>query len=144
MNRDYDIAQLLVSCWALSDPGHERKLPTSNAILDRALQIAVARRLFPDWVRDSLNFVDSRMGLQCVELPLVLDWAQRARLTNAPNPSYQFTEVNVSEFVARQLLRRLGVSSEDAASWGTGLRQALKEAELQAKQFEDSELLVAS
>jgi hypothetical protein len=108
-------------------------------MLDRALKISVEAGNFPDWFRNSLHFVDSRMGLQCVELPIVLDWAQKGKLTNAPNPTYQSTEVQLSNLVARKLLRRLEVSEADARKWGNGLRQALAQAEKEAR-IEDLEL----
>ena len=129
MSNLYNIAHLLVSSWALSNPENAgKKIPTSNGLLDRALRIAVNRRSLPEWVSDGLNFVDSRMGLQCVELPEILDWAQRAKLTSTPNPSYQYTEVNVSPLVARTLIRRLGISEPEAKAVGHALREALADA----------------
>ena len=77
----------------------------------------------PAWVRGQLHFVDSRIGLRCVELPDLLGWAQRAQLTSAPNPSYQSTQVQVSDKVARQILRDLNVTEEEAIKWGELLRQ---------------------
>jgi hypothetical protein len=126
MNRLHDLAQLVISCWRLSTD--ESSIPTSNGVLDEALERAVKEGAFPEWARKSLHFVDSRIGLQCVELTGILEWAQRAQLTTAPNPSYQSTEVHVSPRVARVLLRRLQVSDEDASRWGTMLRHALKNA----------------
>ena len=131
MNRLHDLAQLVISCWRLStdDP----RIPTSNGVLDHVLKRAVDEGAFPEWARNAMHFVDSRIGLQCVELTGILEWAQRAQLTTAPNPSYQTTEVQVSERVAQTLLRRLGISDEEASRWGVTLQKALHEAKQQSK-----------
>src|SRR5438874_10759735 len=99
MNRLHRLAKLLVCCWALG--GDEKELPTSNGILDRALQLLKETPSLPDWFWEPLHFADSRVGLQCVELPDILDWAQTAELTEVPNPSYQRTRIKVNQVVAR-------------------------------------------
>jgi hypothetical protein len=131
MNRLHDLAQLVISCWRLSTD--DRLIPTSNGVLDLALKRAVDEGAFPGWARKAMHFVDSRSGWECVELTEILKWAQQAQLTTAPNPSYQTAEVQVSERVAQTLLRRLGVSNEDASRWGTALKDALVEAKQQSK-----------
>ena len=85
MQHALDTTELLIASWILGEGGD--RIPASHGILDRALKIAVEREAFPDWFREELHFVDSRVGLQCVELPELLDWAQTALLTTAPNPS---------------------------------------------------------
>jgi hypothetical protein len=97
-------------------------------MLDRALQSVVEKGGFPDWAKKNLTFVDSRIGLQCVELPGILEWAQRAQLTSAPNPSYETTEVQVSDRVASRLLRDLNVPIDAAGEWGRMLREATEDA----------------
>jgi hypothetical protein len=140
MNRLYDAAHLLVSSWALTkQDSNDTKIPTSEGLLDRAMKISVEAGNFPDWFRSSLHFVDSRMGLQCVELPTILDWAQRGKLTNAPNPTYQSTEVQLSDLVARKLIHRLEIPEADARKWGAAFRQALIQAEKDSR-TEDPEL----
>ena len=116
-----DTTELLIASWILG--GNDDRIPTSHGILDRALKAAVENETCPLWVRDQLHFVDSRIGLQCVELPALLDWAQRAQLTSAPNPSYQSTQVQISGKAARRMLQDLGVSEEAAIKWGELLRQ---------------------
>lgn len=133
MTRMHDTAQLLVSCWILSQG--DRSIPTSHGLLDRALQKVMDEKAFPDWMREELHFVDSRVGLQCAELPAVLEWAQRSELTSAPNPSYETTQIQISEKVARHLLRRLKVSEEEAASWGRGLRDAVEDAKKELEPY---------
>jgi hypothetical protein len=123
----HDVAQMLVSCWVLSDE-EDRSIPTSHGLLDRALYRTMEATAFPDWMRQELQFTDSRIGLQCVGLPDVLDWAQRSELTSAPNPSYHSLQVQISPRVARRLLRDLGVAEDDAASWGKALREGLEKA----------------
>ena len=120
-----DTTELLIASWILGDGGD--RIPTSHGILDRALKIALEREAFPPWLREQLHFVDSRIGLQCVELPALLDWAQRAQLTTAPNPSYQSTQVQISSSAAREILSDLDVSEDDAMKWGKLLRQAVDE-----------------
>lgn len=116
-----DTTELLIASWILG--GGDDRIPTSHGILDRALKAAVENETCPPWVRDQLHFVDSRIGLQCVELPALLDWAQRAQLTSAPNPSYQSTQVQISGRAARKMLLDLDVTEEEAIKWGTLLRR---------------------
>ncbi len=126
MNDTHRLAQLIVSCWRISGKGG--RIPTSHGLLDRALKAVTDRGGFPEWARQRLHFVDSRIGLQCVELPAILEWAQRAQLTSAPNPSYETTEIKVSDRVARRLLDDLQVADEEAKSWGDDLRSAIDDA----------------
>ncbi len=133
MTRIHDVAQLLVSCWVLS--GEDRSIPSSHGLLDRALKAVIAEGAFPDWMRRELHFVDSRIGLQSIELPAVRDWAQRSELTAAPNPSYETDHIQVGERVARELIRRLGVTEEEAKTWGRGLRDAVEEAKQELRPF---------
>ena len=118
-----DTTELLIASWILG--GGDKQIPTSHGILDRALKEAVKDNTCPTWVRAQLHFVDSRIGLQCVELPALLDWAQRAQLTSAPNPSYQSTQVQISDKVARRMLADLDVTEEVAIEWGTLLRKTV-------------------
>ena len=119
-----DMIEVLITSWILGG-GDRDRIPTSNGILDRALRTAVERGAFPSWVREELNFVDSRIGLQCVELPSLLNWAQRAQLTTAPNPTYHSTQVQISREAAQKILSELEVSEEEAMKWGTILREAV-------------------
>lgn len=122
MNDFHRIAQLITCCWRLADNGHAR-IPTSHSILDRALRKVIAEVDGPDWLTTGLTFVDSRIGLQCVELPAILEWAQRAQLTSAPNPSYETTEVQISPRVASRFLANLGVSEDVGRNLGNKLRE---------------------
>ena len=131
-----DITELLVASWILGDGGD--RIPASHGILDRALEIAVEREAFPSWVRDRLNFADSRVGLQCVELPELLDWAQRAQITTAPNPSYHSTQVQIGREAALQMLSDLNVAEEDAIRWGRLLREAVDEARSSINAYPES------
>ena len=120
-----DTTELLIASWILG--GDDDRIPTSHGILDRALKTAVEHEACPHWIRSQLHFVDSRIGLQCVELPAILDWAQRAQLTSAPNPSYHSTQVQISARAARQLLPNLDVTEQAAINWGKALRHAVNE-----------------
>ncbi len=119
-----DTIEVLIISWILGGESDLDRIPTSHGILDRALQSAVSRGAFPSWVREELNFVDSRIGLQCVELPSLLNWAQRAQLTTAPNPTYHSTQVQISRNAALRILSELNIAKEDAKKWGTILREA--------------------
>ena len=119
-----DTIEVLITSWILGG-GDRDRIPTSHGILDRAIRTAMKRGAFPPWVHEELNFVDSRIGLQCVELPSLLNWAQRAQLTTAPNPTYQSTQVQISRVAARKILSDLDVSEDDASEWGAILRQAV-------------------
>jgi len=129
MTDTHRLAQLIAACWRVS--GESSRIPTSHGLLDRALKATCEGGGFPEWARDRLHFVDSRIGLQCVEVPDILEWAQRSQLTSAPNPSYETTEVQISDRAARHFLSQLGVTSEQAASWGQSLRSAMRCAEEQ-------------
>jgi len=124
MKKIQNIAQLLVASWSLSG---KTRIPTSHGALDRALKDAYEAGMFPAWATDELHFVDSRVGMQCVELPEILEWAQDAQFTTAPNPSYQYTEIQISNRVAVKLLQRVGVSQEDARKLGSQVIQRLSE-----------------
>lgn len=125
MQHPLDATELLIASWILG--GGDDRIPTSHGILDRALKIAVEHDACPSGIRTQLHFVDSRIGLRCVELPVLLDWAQRAQLTTAPNPSYQSTQVQISPKAARRILSSLGVTEPDAAHWGQHLRATVDE-----------------
>lgn len=129
MDYTHRLAQLIAACWTVS--GESSRIPTSHGLLDRALKATCEHGGFPDWARDRLHFVDSRIGLQCVEVPDILEWAQRSQLTSAPNPSYETTEVQISDRVARRFLVQLGVTPDDATAWGQSLRSAIDAAEEQ-------------
>ena len=123
MNRAYDVAQLLVSSWQVA--GNDR-LPTSQGLLDKALKAAVDQGTLPEWAVRELHFADSRTGLRCIELPTILELAQNGELTSAPNPSYTFADLKVSDRVARVFLRQLGVSLEMAQNLGRLLSETIK------------------
>jgi hypothetical protein len=110
-------------------------MPTSQGLLDRALDAAKRRAAFPEWAQRRLHFVDGRTGLQCVELPAILNYAQMAGFTSAPNPSYSATRVNLSHEGAEQLLRRLAVSKSDAQGWGAILRDEACKAERELQPY---------
>jgi hypothetical protein len=125
MDRTHDLSQLLICCWVLG--GEKQPIPNSHGLLDHALKHVIDNGALPEWARSKLHFVDSRVGLKCVELPDILEWAQRSELTSVPNPSFQSTSIQVSKVAARRFLARLGISEEDAHTWGRGLRDAVEE-----------------
>lgn len=131
-----DIAELLVASWVLSRAESEVELlPTSHGLLDHALDQALKAGAFPESWRGRLHFVDSRIGLQCVELQAVIDVAQRAEFTSEPNPSYKATRVKIGPRAARALLRRHGVPEDVAKDWGTVLHSAVVDAKASLEQF---------
>ena len=81
MNDIHRLAQLIAACWRVS--GESSRIPTSHGLLDRALKATTETGDFPGMGAGKLHFVDSRIGLQCVEIPDVLEWAQRSQLTSA-------------------------------------------------------------
>jgi hypothetical protein len=52
----------------------------------------------------------------------ILEWAQLAELTAAPNPTYRYAEIQVNQTTASRLIRWLNVSEEDARSLGVCVR----------------------
>lgn len=131
MARVQDIAELLLASWVLS---HEEAdvaepLPATQGLLDRALNQALSEGAFPQSWRQRLHFVDSRVGLKCVELGSVISAAQGATFTSDPNPSYEATQVKVRHWAARALLRRhREVTEEQVKEWGLLLRRSLADA----------------
>lgn len=132
MDRLHDVATLLVSSWIIS--GGKARIPTSHGLLDRALRDAQSH--FPEWARAELHFVDSRVGLQCVELPEILGAAQSAELTSAPNPSYRYAEATIDDWAAKILLHRLKVSELQARELGESLRKGVAAAQQRQSEFE--------
>ncbi len=126
MNDIHRLAQLIVSCWRMSGP--IARIPTSNGLLDRAMKAVWDSGGFPEWAHERLHFADSRIGLQCVELPSILEWAQRSQLTSAPNPSYETTDVQISDRVAQRLLNELQITVAQGKELGISLRAAMEQA----------------
>ena len=127
MSELHSLAKLLVCSWTLGET-ERQDLPTSHGILDRALKLVREEGSFPEWVWRELHFADSRVGLQCVELSDILDWAQTAELTEVPNPSYRRTRIKIDQLTARRLLATLRVSEDEARRWGRTLREKARQA----------------
>jgi len=121
MIETYNLAELIVASWKLANANE--RIPTSHAILDRALRDLVGQASdIPSWVRESLTFADTRVGLRCLELPEILDRAQESYLTSEPNPTYVSTAVKIDELVSLRILRDLGIGAEQARAWGLRLK----------------------
>jgi hypothetical protein len=117
----YDVAELIVASWKLAN-GDDR-VPTSHGILDHALQELIkSENDLPTWVRESLTFADTRVGLRCLELPEILDTAQENGLTSEPNPTYVSTAIKVNSLICRRMLRDLGVDESAARRWGERIK----------------------
>jgi hypothetical protein len=123
MNRLPRLARVLVCSWVLG--GEEvLDLPTGAGVADRALELARADNALPAWFWQQVHFAQSRVGLICVELCDILDWAQTADLIEFSHPAQRRARVKVRPATARQMLLEIGVSVEEAASWGRTLRAA--------------------
>ena len=120
-----NLARLLIACWILGDE-RDLELPTADNVLDRALAQVADDVDWPRWARAGLHFADARVGLLCVELPDVLEWAQSAELTDAPSGARIRIKVGVG--FARRTARRLGLDLEHATRTGRALRRAAREA----------------
>jgi hypothetical protein len=121
MPQVYDVAELLVAAWKLANP--ERRMPTSHGILDHALKDLVDNETqLPEWVRSTLTFADTRVGLRCLELPEILDGAQENGLTTEPNPTYVTTAIKVDPLICRRMLRDLRVDEAVARHLGERIR----------------------
>ncbi|HEX9620481.1 MAG TPA: hypothetical protein VF989_10110 [Polyangiaceae bacterium] len=139
MSKLQDIAELLVASWVLSQEGEEvEPLPTSHSLLDRALDEALKKGAFPKSWQQRLHFVDSRIGLQCVELQAVIEVAQQAEFTSEPNPSYKATHIKVGPRTARALLRRHSIPIDTAKRWGAVLHGAVGTAKATLEQYPDA------
>jgi hypothetical protein len=139
MHPTHRLAELIVVAWKLGGEGD--RIPTSHGILDRALKDVWDSGDVPDWAASALHFADSRVGLQCIELPDVLEWAQRSQLTSAPNPSYESTQVQISTKLAERFVKDLSITVEQAKQFGERLRSATQKARrvLAAFEFEPIE-----
>lgn len=133
MNELLRLTQLLYSCWIISGDAEDGKetIPTGGSVREYALQSAVKNGVFPDWARNKLHFVSGDAGLTCLELPLIERIATEIKLTSDPNPSYTRTNIVVGKPLARRCLARLGISEEQAKTWGKALRDAATKAEAQ-------------
>jgi hypothetical protein len=138
MDRLHDVARLLVASLVLAkkDAGERQRIPTSHGVLDRAIQNTLPQ--FPDWAREQIHLSDSRVGLRCVELPEILAWAQAAELITAPNPYYREAELNASPHVATVLLRRLGVSADEAIRLGEEILREIEQVTMACRSGEGS------
>ncbi len=131
MKKLLPVAQLIYSCWILSDgeDSEDQSIPTSAGILDHALNELVKGGLLPAWASGALHFVVTNSGLTCLELPQIQQIATEAKLTSNPNPSYTRSDIEVSPLVARRCLSRLHVTEEQAKLIGESLRTAVTNAE---------------
>lgn len=130
-----DVAYLIIASWLLG--AQATRIPTSGGVLDRALYMS--RDSLPPWAREQLHFSDLRAGLRCPELPRILDFAQDALLTVAPNPTYHYTDIQVSEWNALDLLRELEVPPEEAKRIGETLKREAESA--MSRRIEDDSLV---
>jgi hypothetical protein len=138
MDISHRLAELLVVAWRLG--ADTDRIPTSHGILDRALKKVHDTGNLPDWARDRLHFTDSRVGLQCIELPGVLEWAQRSQLTTAPNPSYESTQVQISLWLAETMVDDIGLTVDELKKLGGRLASAVDEAKQELDEFEFTQI----
>tara|TARA_R110002167_G_scaffold319685_2_gene525473 strand:- start:2733 stop:3158 length:426 start_codon:yes stop_codon:yes gene_type:complete len=138
MNATHQLAEFLVVAWRLG--ASSDRIPTSHGILDRALKKLQEAGDLPDWTSERLHFIDSRVGLQCVELPDILEWAQRAQLTTAPNPSYESTQVQISQWLAEEMVADLDMQMENIQEVGKRLEDAVNQAKSELENFEFTQI----
>lgn len=119
-----ELAQMLISSWVLARP--EDPLPTSDGILDAALQECVRDGEFPVWFRDRLRFSSDVSGVRCIELAAILEEAQASKLTEAPNPTYTRTVVRATQFMAESMAFDLDLPVADVETWGKALVAAVE------------------
>ncbi len=133
MNELLRVMQIIYSSWIISGEEGESPtaIPTGPGVFDYALNDLVKRGMFPDWVRNRLHFVESVSGLTCLEADQIQKLATEGKMTSDPNPAYVRSDIQVTKKVARHWLARLGITEEEAKSWGAALRDALKNAEQQ-------------
>jgi hypothetical protein len=130
MDRTRELAQLLISSWVLVEgTGDNKQIPSWQGVLDRALNNLVKNRALPEWAISSLHFVDSRIGLKCVELPSILSLAQSSGLVTAPNPSYRSTQIQISPEAAMYFIDKLEVTEDAARSLGKVFQEEVHSAE---------------
>lgn len=138
MHPSQQLAEFLVIAWRFG--ATEERIPTSHGILDRALLDIHDQSLLPEWVANELHFTDSRVGLKCVELPEILEWAQRTQLTSSPNPSYESTAIQISESAARIIASDSGYEEESLKSLGKALCRSVQRAKKEQEEFEQSRI----
>jgi hypothetical protein len=76
------------------------------------------------------------VGLRCVELQTILDVAQEAQLTAAPNPSYRVASPKITRVAAEQLLSELGVEMKDAVQLGKRMRSEVEKLRQEELEYE--------
>ena len=134
MHPSHRLAELLVVAWKLTGVGD--RIPTSHGILDKALKVLNESASMPAWAKELLHFSNSRVGLQCIELPDILEWAQKSQLTSAPNPSYETMQIQISTMVAESFVEDLDVGLEQLREFGRELVDAINDAKADAASFE--------
>lgn len=102
------------------------RFSTQGGRLDRAIKLAVERGAFTPW-KNSLAFVDTMVGLRCVQLQETLLIAQMAGILWFVGPSFNEAEIVISVETARTMLRSNKLDEETARSWGAALVAALAE-----------------
>jgi hypothetical protein len=113
----YELAGFLAASWRLAN--NDAPMPTSHGILDEAL--FELREVLPEKYREPISFGNTRVGFRCYELPEKLYCAQANLLTNESNTIYLTTAVQIDEDAARRLVKRLGLSPEEARAFGAQL-----------------------
>lgn len=134
MDETHRLTHLLISCFVVSAPTQEKplRLPTSHGVLDHAMKRLKDSTFLPQWAKDHIHFADGRTGLICLELSEILAWAQHAKLTQEPNPTYRYTEVLVDRGFATRRLEKLGIPLDDARQLGSLLWQGFNDQSLPA------------
>ena len=130
MNQMLRLTQVIYSSWIVGgDEDQVPPIPTGPGVFDRALKRVCEAGKFPEWARNSLHFVESSSGLNCLEAAGIQRLATEAKIVSDPNPSYTRSKIEVSKEAARYLLARLGIAEEEAKDWGAMLRVELQNAD---------------
>ncbi len=121
MLNNYEFASFLIASWRLA--AGTRRLPTSDGILDRALDKCSSS--LPGRFESQLHFVDTVVGKQCRDLPYILRAAQESYLTSEPNPTYLTSQIKIDEPEAYRLLIGLELDLKDGEVFGDALVMAV-------------------
>ena len=104
-------------------------IPIGPGVFDTALYKLKEQGSLPKLVRDHLHFVETAGGRTCLEVVDIQKLATEGKMLSVSNPSYIRGEVKGSKNTARYFLAKLGISEDEARSFGQAFRQALDSAE---------------
>ncbi len=120
------LMELLVICLYFAQSyGKESRIRVNINALDIALKSARRRGAFPPWGKKNLHFANGRSGIICIELEELLRIAYDCGCIEY-DQTCCFARVIISQKVALQFLKEIGIGKKKARKWGRFIREELE------------------